>query len=556
MRFSIVPFVLLIAVVLAQRQACAAMGPTQAELDAAGESVEWLLPNHDYAGQRFVDLKQIKRDNAAQLRPICIYQAGDVRGFQPNPLVYKGLLYITTVTSTMAIDAATCVVRWRHDWRPKAKEAEVRFGGGVRNPFRSRGAALKDGMVVRSTSDGYLIALDAETGKELWERLVANAEKYELMIMAPLIYDDLVITGIGISEFGIKGWIGGFRLADGEPVWRFNTVPDEGQPGAETWNGGEDKPRGGGGIWVTPSLDTATGSLYVAVGNPAPDFFGGVRMGKNLYTAAMIVLDAKTGELQWFRQVVPHDLHDWDLTITNPLYSAVIAGTRRSLVSVAGKDGILRAVDRESHEQIYEVPLTTLSNADAEPTIEGAHTCPGVLGGFEWSSPSYNPTSNTLVAPTVDWCGVFRKADELLCLGTALYGGILHLRSRRGVPRLVDRRECVDRRHRMEISIQAPHARVSDNNIRQPRVYRGTDGRLCGLGRRSRRRSIPFQHRRCCYGGGHHLFGGRKAICRGHIRCSSGVLEDSSRIIHTDYFRIAVKGCRSRYEMADSAFVM
>jgi alcohol dehydrogenase (cytochrome c) len=423
MRFSIVPFALLIAVVLAQRQACAAMGPTQAELDAAGESVEWLLPNHDYAGQRFVDLKQIKRDNAAQLRPICIYQAGDVRGFQPNPIVYKGLLYITTVTSTMAIDAATCVVRWRHDWRPKAKEAEVRVGGIVRNPFRSRGAALKDGMVVRSTSDGYLIALDADTGKELWERLVAHAEKYELMIMAPLIYDDLVITGIGISEFGIKGWIGGFRLADGEPVWRFNTVPDEGQPGAETWNGAEDKPRGGGGIWVTPSLDTAKGSLYVAVGNPVPDFFGGVRMGRNLYTAAMIVLDAKTGELQWFRQVVPHDLHDWDLTITNPLYSAAIAGTRRSLVSVAGKDGILRAVDRESHEQIYEVPLTTISNADAEPTIEGAHTCPGVLGGFEWSSPSYNPTSNMLVAPTVDWCGVFRKADELRYVPGQLYMG-------------------------------------------------------------------------------------------------------------------------------------
>jgi len=423
MHFSIVPFALLIAVVLAQRQACAAMGPTQAELDAAGESVEWLLPNHDYAGQRFVDLKQIRRDNAAQLRPICIYQAGDVRGFQPNPLVYKGLLYITTVTSTMAIDAATCAVRWRHDWRPKAKEAEVRIGGIVRNPFRSRGAALKDGMIVRSTSDGHLIALDAETGKELWERLVANAEKYELMIMAPLIYDDLVITGIGISEFGIKGWIGGFRLADGEPVWRFNTVPDEGQPGADTWKGAEDKPRGGGGIWVTPSLDTAKGSLYVAVGNPVPDFFGGVRMGKNLYTAAMIVLDAKSGELQWFRQVVPHDLHDWDLTITNPLYSAVIAGTRRSLVSVAGKDGILRAVDRESHEQIYEVPLTTISNADAEPTIEGAHTCPGVVGGFEWSSPSYNPTSNMLVAPTVDWCGVFKKADELRYVPGQLYMG-------------------------------------------------------------------------------------------------------------------------------------
>src|SRR6201984_3901131 len=105
MRYSAVLFSLFIAVVLVQREARADMGPTQAELDAAGESCEWLLPNHDYAGQRFVDLKQIKRDNAAQLGPICIYQAGDVGRFQPNPLVYKGVMYITTMTATIAINA-------------------------------------------------------------------------------------------------------------------------------------------------------------------------------------------------------------------------------------------------------------------------------------------------------------------------------------------------------------------------------------------------------------------------------------------------------------------
>jgi len=96
----------------------------------------------------------------------------------------------------------------------------------------------------------------------------------------------------------------------------------------------------------------------------------------------MIVLDARSGKLQWYRQFVPHDLHDWDLTITNPLYSTVIGGARRSLVSVAGKDGILRAIDRENREQLYEVALTTRDNSEAEPTIEGVHTCPGVLGGF------------------------------------------------------------------------------------------------------------------------------------------------------------------------------
>ena len=424
MRFFIGLLASFIAPLLAQHLAQAGSGPSQTELNAAGESVEWLLPNHDYAGQRFVDPKHIKRDNAAQLRPVCIYQAGDVGRFQPNPLVYKGVMYITTMTSTIAIDAATCAVRWRHDWRPRAKESSVKTPTGVvGNPYKSRGAALNDGMVIRSTSDGHLIALEAETGKELWQRLVTNAAKNELMTMAPLIYDDLVIAGIGISELGVKGWIGGFRRADGEPVWRFNTIPEEGEPGAETWTGAEDKPRGGGGIWVTPSLDTAKGLLYVAVGNPAPDYFGDVRMGDNLYTAAMIVLDAKTGKLQWFRQVVPHDLHDWDLTVTNPLYSAVVDGTSRSLVSVAGKDGILRAVDGESHKQTFAVPLTAVSNADAKPTLEGVHTCPGVLGGFQWSSPSYNAATNVLVAPTVDWCGVFKKADELRYIPGQLYMG-------------------------------------------------------------------------------------------------------------------------------------
>src|ERR1700747_1007241 len=106
MRYSAVLFSLFIAAVLVQREACADMGPTQAELDAGGESVEWLLPNHDYAGQRFVDLKQIGRENAAQLRPVCIYQAGDVRRFQPNPLVYKGVLDILTARQTFSLESA------------------------------------------------------------------------------------------------------------------------------------------------------------------------------------------------------------------------------------------------------------------------------------------------------------------------------------------------------------------------------------------------------------------------------------------------------------------
>jgi alcohol dehydrogenase (cytochrome c) len=423
MRYSLLFTIALLVAGLAQHESLADSGPTQAELNAAGQSTEWLLPNRDYAGQRSVDLTQITHQNATELRPVCIYQAGDVRPFQTNPLVYKGVMYVTTASSTIALDAATCAVRWRHDWQSKARNAEVKVGEIVVNPYRSRGAALKDGKLIRSTSDGYLIALEIDTGKLVWEKHVAEAERYELMIMAPLVYEDLVISGIGISEYGVKGWIGAFRLSDGEPVWRFNTVPGEGEPGFDTWGSTDETPRGGGGIWVTPSLDAEKGSLYIAVGNPAPDFFGGVRMGKNLYTAAMVVLDARSGKLQWFRQFVPHDQHDWDLTVTNPLYSTVIDGARRPVMSVAGKDGILHAIDRESHEQLYEVPLTTVANADTEPTIEGVHTCPGVLGGFEWSSPAFSPTMEMLFAPTVDWCGVFKKADELRYIPGQQYMG-------------------------------------------------------------------------------------------------------------------------------------
>src|SRR5262245_7537990 len=398
-------------------------GPTQDELNAAHARTDWLLPNHDYAGQRFVDLKQITRDNAAQLRPVCIYNSGELTRFPNNPLVYDGVMYITTGGVTVALDAATCAVRWRHDWKPKTKEAQFTIGGVTVNPYKSQGAALKSGKLIRSTPDGHLIALDAATGKLVWEKLISSAEKYELVSMAPLIYEDLVIAGIGISEFGIKGWIGAFRLVDGESVWRFNTIPNADEPGAETWSDAAERQRGGGGVWVTPTLDREQGLLYVAVGNPVPDFFGDVRTGVNLYTAAMIVLDVRTGKLQWYKQFVPHDVHDWDLTVTGPLYTAPVGSERRMLVAVGGKDGLLRGVDRERREQLFEVPVTTRSNVDAEPTLEGAYTCPGVLGGLQWSSPAFSPGANLLFAPAVDWCGTFKKADELRYIPGQLYMG-------------------------------------------------------------------------------------------------------------------------------------
>lgn len=379
--------------------------PSQEELNAANSnSNDWLMSNHDYSGQRFVDLKQITPNNAAQLRPTCMFQAGDTKPFHNNPVVYRGVMYVTTSTSTIALDAANCKVKWRHNWKPKSIE--------VHPP--NRGVAIKDGRVVRATTDGYLFALDIETGQPLWERKVVDSAKGEGSFnMAPVIFEDTIILGLGISEQGVKGWLGGFKLADGSDVWRFHTVPNDGEPGAETWGPGDARKKGGGAVWSPPSLDPQAGLLYVPVANPAADFYGDNRPGSNLYTGSMVVLDVRTGKLKWFYQAVPHDTHDWDLTQTSPLFAVTIAGKQRKLVAVTGKDGLLHVLDRETKEHVYEVPVTTRLNANIETSVEGVRTCPGVMGAVLWNGPAFNPRTNMLYVPASDWCGIFKKAKEL-----------------------------------------------------------------------------------------------------------------------------------------------
>lgn len=401
---SHLPFpTVLIAFALCSSAADAQKGPTQAELNAAHSNhADWLLTNHDYGGQRFVDLRQISRENVHGLRPVCLYQVGHLGPFQTNPIVYQGVMYITAEHSTIALDATTCRMRWRHEWKPKARE----------NWPMQRGVALKDGRVVRGTNDGYLIALDAQTGALLWERPAADAERRESFTMAPLIVEDLVIIGPAGSEEGVRGWVGAFRLQTGEPVWKFYTVPGDAEPGSETWGQADARLTGGGAVWTPFSLDVERGLLYVPVGNPAPDWYDDIRPGANLFTSSMVVLDVRTGKLQWYYQAVPHDTHDFDLTQVSPLFTATVGGRQRRLVTVVGKDGLLHVLDRDTRAHLYEVPVTTRRNLDAPITVAGTHACPGVHGGVEWNGPAFSARTNMLYVNAVDWCATLKKAES------------------------------------------------------------------------------------------------------------------------------------------------
>lgn len=398
-------------------------GPTQEELNAADANArDWLYHTHGYSGTRYSALSEIDTGNVARLAPACIFQMGTTGPFQSGPIVYDGTMYVTTLNTTVALDAATCALRWQHEWEPRARVIGL----------NSRGVAIKDGRVIRTTSDGYLVALDAADGSLLWARRVADSAVGETLTMPPLIYGDLVVVGPAVSEFAIEGWIGAFKVENGERVWRFNNVPGA-KDGTGTWPNPEGIVMGGGGVWTPLSLDPETGELYVAVTNPAPDFPAEMRPGDNLYTNSVVALDVRTGELRWYHQLVPNDAHDWDLTQVSPLFRTSVGGHERNLIATAGKDGFLRVLDRDTHERMYELPVTTIANTDVPLTREGVLVCPGIEGGVLWNGPAYSERTNLLYVGAVDWCGTFALADEVRFVSGQVYlGGSFRFEEEKG----------------------------------------------------------------------------------------------------------------------------
>lgn len=366
------------------------------------DSGDWLYHTGTYTGTRHSRLSRISTSNVGQLGVVCAFQMGVPGTFYAGPIEYHGTLYLTTASLTVALDASTCRERWRHVWEARDKALWP----------NNRGVAIENGYVVRGTADGYLVALDAADGQLLWARQVAHPDSGETITMPPLIYGDLVLIGPAGSENNVQGWIGAFRLEDGSPVWRFNTVPRPGEPGAETWKRVPGIAAGGGAVWTPLSLDAAGGVAYVAVTNPAPDLARRLRPGSNLYTNSLVALDVHTGKLLWHEQLVPSDFHDWDLTQVSPLIRARVAGSERDLVFASGKDGLLRAIDRRTHERLWETPVTTRRNVDEPLTREGTVACPGILGGVEWNGPAYDPGTGLLYVPAVDWCWTFATLPE------------------------------------------------------------------------------------------------------------------------------------------------
>ena len=287
-----------------------ALSASLATVTLAAEDVPWPSYNGNLQSDRFSPLKLITPRNAQDLRPVCEVEVGDGGTFQPGLVVVGHVLYLTSIHTVLAVDAAECTVRWRYIYTPDQDEAMP----------ANRGVAYLDGRLFRGTADGRVIALDAATGRELWRVKAAEPDKGELFSAAPLAWNGLVFIGPA-GDFASRGRIYAFDAATGKEVWRFHTVPASGEPGFETWHIPETADRGGGGTWTSYTLDPETRELFVSVGNPIPLFDIESRPGDNLYTNTMAVLDARTGKLKWHYQFNPNDAFDYDLAATPALYT-------------------------------------------------------------------------------------------------------------------------------------------------------------------------------------------------------------------------------------------
>jgi PQQ-dependent dehydrogenase (methanol/ethanol family) len=365
-------------------------GPAQAELNKADtDPVNWLTDNKGYLGYRFSTLSQVNADNAKDLKPVCSFPLGLTGSFQNGPIVYEGTLFTTTAFTTTAIDAATCEKRWEYDYKPQ-------------NPLtpNNKGAAIGTGRVIRGTPDGHLIALDAKTGALLWDRQIMDPAKGEYATAAPLIWNDMVFIGKAGGELGIRGEMMAFKAADGEKIWGFYTVPSPDQVGGDTWKSPASIEHGGGSLWTTVSLDPDAGLLLLPVGNPGPDFDNDSRPGTNLFTNSLVALDARTGQLKWWYQLVGPDDRDWDTAVV----SAFDAADGSKLAAVAGKDGIAHVIDRITGRPVSAIPLVSryMNTTGPVPGGSGIRLCP--IAAVQWNGPAYSPDTHLLYMNGIDWC--------------------------------------------------------------------------------------------------------------------------------------------------------
>jgi alcohol dehydrogenase (cytochrome c) len=408
--------------------ACAAVAAafisTGASAQTADDLAKGARNTHDvlnygmgYDLQRFSTLTQINRQTVRQLAPAWNYSYDDSKSEESQPLIYKGVLYVTTNNATMALDPKSGKQIWKTKLEYPAETPRIVCCGII-----SRGLALYDGKIFRTTLDGNVLALDAATGKQLWKMSAADIHVGYSMTGAPLVADGVVITGVSGAEFGTRDFIDGWDPNTGNHLWRTYTTALKGEPGGDSWAGDTAK-LGGGSTWITGSFDPELHTVYWGIGNPGP-FNAGVRQGDNLYTCSVMALDPQSGKMKWFFQFSPNNPFDYDSVAEMILATLPVGGKPTKVLMDANRNGFLYVLDRTNGHLIAANPYVKVNWASGidmksgrpietevaakARTGETVEVWPSILGGKNWEPASFNPKTGLLYANTLNFPGNYK----------------------------------------------------------------------------------------------------------------------------------------------------
>ena len=413
------------------------VAPLQAQVQyeeiLRGPSHNWLTYSGDYAARRHSPLDQINRHNVKALVPMWVYHVQGARRLETTPLVYEGVMYVSNANEVYALDAVT----GRHIWHYRAAgvilQAQNRGVALLGDRVflltsdahlvalhRTSGAVLWDRRYVPERDDSLSAGLPQQQGDTQDLSMVWYAAT-----LAPLAVKNQIMVGVSGGGAGLRGFVAALSAETGEELWRFWTVPAKGEPGSETWG---DFPTdwGGAPTWLTGSFDADLNLIYWPTGNPWPNFYGGDRPGDNLYSNCVLALDADTGQLKWHFQFTPHDTHDWDAAEMLVLIDREFGGRQRKLMIQANRNGFFYILDRTNGEFLLARPfvkkLNWATGIDArgrpqevpgmEPSREGVRVCPALRGATNWMSPSYSPSTGLLFVVTLEECNIFTSSAK------------------------------------------------------------------------------------------------------------------------------------------------
>ena len=398
-------------------------------LNAADEPENWLMYSGTLDSQRYSRLDQIHNRNVGNLELKWAYQIPEIDRAETTPLVVDGVMFVTEAPSNVvALDAATGRQYWRYN---HDLPDDLRICCGRNN----RGVAILGETLFMSTLDAHVVAIDARTGNVVWDTETAPHTSGYSKTAAPLIVKDQVITGIAGGEYGIRGFLDSYDPASGVRNWRTYTIPGPDEPGNQTWLG-ESWRTGGSPTWITGTYDPDLDLIYWGTGNPGPDWNGEVRLGDNLYSDSVLALNGENGNLEWYFQFTPHDIHDWDAIQVPIIGDIMYEGEMRKVMMWANRNAFYYTLDRETGEFLVGKPYARQTWAEGldengrpirvpnmEPSVEGKLVSPTIGGGTNWWSPTFSPRTGLYYVNAFDGEQIYFIREEEYVEGEQYLGG-------------------------------------------------------------------------------------------------------------------------------------